>query len=38
MSIYAEVGASLQQICGGIPNGWVVMQGDVFFSQISERT
>lgn len=28
MSIYAEVGASLQQVGGDCPNGWIVMQGE----------
>lgn len=28
MSVYAEVGASLQQIGGNCPNGWIVMQGE----------
>lgn len=28
MSIYAEVGASLQQIGGNCPDGWIVMQGE----------
>jgi len=27
-SVYAEVGASLQQIGGDIPDGWIVMQGE----------
>lgn len=28
ISVYAEVGASLQQIGGDIPDGWIVMQGE----------
>ena len=28
MTVYAEVGASLQQIGGSCPNGWIVMQGE----------
>lgn len=28
MSVYAEVGASLQQFGGDCPDGWVVMQGE----------
>lgn len=28
MSVYAEVGASLQQIGGTCPGGWIVMQGE----------
>lgn len=28
MSIFAEVGGSLQQIGGSCPDGWVVMQGE----------
>lgn len=28
MSVYAEVGASLQQIGGTCPEGWIVMQGE----------
>lgn len=27
-SVYAEVGASLQQIGGNCPDGWIVMQGE----------
>ena len=27
-SVYAEVGASLQQIGGNCPEGWIVMQGE----------
>jgi len=26
--VYAEVGASLQQIGGALPDGWIVMQGE----------
>lgn len=28
MSVYAEVGASLQQVGGNCPEGWIVMQGE----------
>lgn len=28
MTVYAEVGSSLQQIGGDCPDGWVVMQGE----------
>lgn len=27
-SVYAEVGASLQQIGGDLPDGWIAMQGE----------
>ena len=28
MSVYAEMGASLQQVGGECPDGWIVMQGE----------
>lgn len=28
MTVYAEVGASLQQIGGSCPDGWIAMQGE----------